>query len=1117
MQASPQKQAMELFRAYEVVMNPANPNVMRAQASQVSFLKTFLAFPTPHSTATKSHHPLTKKQTKFLEAFKGDPHACRACAIELFREPKSRHLACHLMEAVIKLHWTRLSPDFKQIFRNDVIFILGQSLADVPPFLLLPLKSKITDLVKEVAKRDWPEMWPEFFPTLEEVSKGGDAQRELVVLVIRRLVEDVVHFSNDLDKTRCDILMTQLKNVAKAMLGFLLQGLQAQQQAWRDSRGQNRGAALLAVSLMEALQSFFVWTPLLTVLDAGVPATLCSFLSDAHVLRKPAAEALLALVEQDQGKFSVLVRLLFPFEQLDLFLGALSSQAGGSQSENKEFQQCIAKILVVVGKKHLSFVEKSGYQYPPTYEKFVAVMVRLLALPDPQLCEATLPFFAVLVRLQPNKVTAWPGFEKCVPELAGILTEKLVNGLTIKSVHFQDEGSDDDAETARESFVTRYTAALKDLVRKLSMLFPGPLLDLCGAKAVVIMDRMRQLDHASVTSALAKPFVVMQGTVELLDAVLRNGIPADAVQQLVGKLQNLLRLYYEFQSQNPLLLSLKIRSLRSFSAFYRVAPPFLLSVLELLLKVVLFRGPNEAALPHAELSKLTQRVRREACDSFQRLCADNSDLLVPKLGEIAQVVSEKLLNGDTAFAEKHVLRDGLLGVATSLNDVGQQREFIAKLLGPLLTVWQDPSMTANLSDCAKFLEWIGAAPGMQPKWDNVRALVSVLDTFRTMVKRSPVAATQFLPSILPNVFSLCRTLHRLWKPGHAPHQHLLATFPVVFAPDQNLYAELVGRKVERDFGVFLATHLQKVREQVYKVVGVSCKVDSFYAIPNLGNLMNTFVFCELADAAIPHVSMLVEYIIDNMFRFCPQQAYGPFLLPLLPELLQFVLLRLKICWRLENSIKKGENSAASTDDEIVQLKLSMDFCRAWMRVLLHALHVDRSQPGGGGGGGGPPGSSKDAQSVPSALCTMIVSGPPALIRQVLDLLAHTFNETTDNVVLAHALEVLERVLFMLLMDRSLDEVLAKLASPLLLAVSKRANHELVHRILRIVAEIYVKLGGNSRFILQQILVAQCRVNQGQLSQLEGRLHKDGGESKKTPKNRANAFAECLGDYVGSLR
>ncbi len=117
-----------------------------------------------------------------------------------------------------QLHWVRVEPAFKSQCRSDVLSMLAGGAPADPKYV----KEKVATLAKEIAKRDLPADWPEFFPALEQVSAVGDAQRELVVLVIRRFVEDVVQFSSDLSKTRCDALMVELKSKAKSMLGFLL-------------------------------------------------------------------------------------------------------------------------------------------------------------------------------------------------------------------------------------------------------------------------------------------------------------------------------------------------------------------------------------------------------------------------------------------------------------------------------------------------------------------------------------------------------------------------------------------------------------------------------------------------------------------------------------------------------------------------------------------------------------------------------------------------------------------------------------------------------------------------------------------------------------------------------
>jgi hypothetical protein len=108
----------------------------------------------------------------------------------------------------------------RQQVRKDVMNILSNVRGDEKNYV----KEKISAMVNEVAKRDWPQDWPEYFEILVQISNLGDGQREMVLLVMRRLVEDVTHFSDDLGKKRCDQLMAELKAKAKPMLLFITQG-----------------------------------------------------------------------------------------------------------------------------------------------------------------------------------------------------------------------------------------------------------------------------------------------------------------------------------------------------------------------------------------------------------------------------------------------------------------------------------------------------------------------------------------------------------------------------------------------------------------------------------------------------------------------------------------------------------------------------------------------------------------------------------------------------------------------------------------------------------------------------------------------------------------------------
>lgn len=945
----------------------------------------------------------------------------------------------------------------------------------------------------------------------------------MVLLVLRRLVEDVTHFSHDLAKKRCDQLLAELKQKAKPMLTFMVGGLQTQQAAWRESQGRNEVALRLAIALVETITGFLPWAAAAIIFDLNVPEILMSCLHDVHDLRMPAAEALLLLVERETGKMSIAPKFLFPLERTDTFGGALKSPHGSPQ-QKVAFQEVLGRILVAAGKRHLALVEKHDFAVPASYPEFLALMGQFLEHQDLVFCETTIPFFNHLLRTEVFKNS--PAFDAVAPVLALAFARKLVGGINpdtlrvIRDVHFRDEN--DEAAGERKDplgdFLARFTMVLKDVLRKLAVARPVLVLEVAleqVTRAMVGVLRVPQPPKMQ-DSPQSAMYLLLQGCIDLVDGVMKNGIGFDEIvggttasqrvkEQVSEGVRKLLLLFFEFETVNPLLMGLRIKALRCFAPYYRRNPKVLTAVLERLLGMVLYRSAGEEKLVHMDLHKTTMRVRKEACDSFLRLCVEMPDVLVDQLNPIASHVVEKLIKGDTTFAEKAMLRDALIAISTVLPDLNRQREFLKLILGPVLSVWTSTLMGETLSDCEKLLGWVGAAPNTAPKWDNGRSLVAVLETFRAAVKRSPAASSDLLPILLPNVFLLCRTLHRLWKPGHAAHAFLRAQLPVVFAPDQDLYADLVGRKRERNFALFVASWLSETRATAYKVVGVACKAPQFYLIPDLAARLNAFVFAEIRHVSVQHLTILVEYVIENLLMRTPPEVYGPFLGPLLPKLFAFLLDRLFDCWALESALKKGESAGGNTEDEVVQSKLAADLARSWFRVLLHVLHVEKN----------PNLKGKDGHATASPLCTFMMSSPDIVAGLIVSL-ASALCETCDFQTLSHTMEILERLIGMMLANPNLHPALGgPLLRALLKAVSKRANNENVGRFLRVAAEIYVRLRGVSPLPLN--VLKMTGVTASSIAALETRLRvadADGAANKKTPKNRAQALQETLGDFVG---
>ena len=114
------------------------------------------------------------------------------CAIILSANADSiiKHFGLKLLEDVIKLKWNNMTPQQKLFVKESAMNIMAKGIQDI---LKEPnhVKDAIARIVVEIAKREWPQQWPSFLAELESMSSKGDAQSELVMFVMLRLVEDV--------------------------------------------------------------------------------------------------------------------------------------------------------------------------------------------------------------------------------------------------------------------------------------------------------------------------------------------------------------------------------------------------------------------------------------------------------------------------------------------------------------------------------------------------------------------------------------------------------------------------------------------------------------------------------------------------------------------------------------------------------------------------------------------------------------------------------------------------------------------------------------------------------------------------------------------------------------
>ena len=126
---------------------------------------------------------------QFAETFQEKPDAVNH-AMDVFRRVRERdalrHFVLNVLSYQVKQRWRSLPPPMQRGFQSEVLTLLqylrpSESEASY-------VKEKVGAVIAEVAKRQWPQRWPDFSSALLEACSKGTVQME-VCAKVRLLLE----------------------------------------------------------------------------------------------------------------------------------------------------------------------------------------------------------------------------------------------------------------------------------------------------------------------------------------------------------------------------------------------------------------------------------------------------------------------------------------------------------------------------------------------------------------------------------------------------------------------------------------------------------------------------------------------------------------------------------------------------------------------------------------------------------------------------------------------------------------------------------------------------------------------------------------------------------------
>uniref|UniRef100_A0A673H775 Exportin-5 n=1 Tax=Sinocyclocheilus rhinocerous TaxID=307959 RepID=A0A673H775_9TELE len=898
---------------------------------------------------------------KFIEEFKEKSPFCVECGLQLAEKSQTavvRHFGLQILEHVVKFKWNDMAPQEKLQLKNCTMGLLSDG---THPILQeeCHVKDALSRIVVEMIKREWPQHWPDMLKEMEALTAMGDAQTELVMLVLLRLAEDVITFQTLPTQRRRDIQHTLTQNM-DSIFTFLLGILQLHVNEYKKmgtiKESKEETHWRVGVATLNTLAGYIDWVALVHITNDNchLLEILCLLLSEPE-LQLEAAECLLIAISR-KGKLEERKPFMVLFDEVAMnYILSAAQSSGGIVERRYTFLKRLCQVLCALGSQICSLVGSDfEVQVPLNLDKYMEALFAFTTHPSQLLRSSTQMTWGNLFRHEILSKDPVVG-QMAIKYLRAARISLVKTGFPSKNdcpgCEFSrvDFDSDEDFNCSFNSF----RAQQGEAVRLACKIVPFEAFQI--AREWVQYQICTPIDTGNTTcecslkglcSALSLTAVQWDAMTFFTESVLgqlfkileKEKIPIDEGMELLQMVVN-------YETRDPLILSCVLTIISTLFPFVTHQPHFLPQVLFKIFPSITFELVEDCKAPR---TRAVKNLRRHACSSIIRICRDYSDFMLPCFDMMYEHV-KKLFSSELLLTqmEKCALMEALILISNQFKDYNKQKAFLKELMAPVTAQWLSEEMKSVLLDPATFLAYVGAdqvisdADTEDQMGINRSRISFCVNTILGVVKRARWPANpeeakaggfvvsttsdgapiyrnpcaEPLQALLPNLFALIRTQNNLFLPENI--NRLSKTFtrvydimdveknfalgipqPLLDAYDSSAYRNIA----ERMQGFFSSLY-----DNCYHVLGNAgpCMQQDFYAIEGLAE--------QIVGSAFTHLDSVPDHRLRplQLVMSCPHDYYDSLLNPLLGPLFTYLLQRLNFRWQIINQ----RTSLAQEEDE----------------------------------------------------------------------------------------------------------------------------------------------------------------------------------------------------------
>ncbi|KAF9960404.1 hypothetical protein BGZ72_007062 [Mortierella alpina] len=875
-----------------------------------------------------------------------------------------RHFGLGLIEDVVRYRWSdgSVPPETKTQIRLNVMSLAAEGSL---PMLTEQafIKEKIARLFVEVVKREWPGTWDDMDVFLRQLYFKDETAREMSLLILRSLCEDVCIYDDAVAGLRKKDLRTGLlvimasESVLKehypdgvkghhnevtlmvgepgndgwiSRLSILLQELLPRCQNQTATPADEK----IAFSALKTLVSALDWVIATSISTAAIVPLICqSMLSSSEKIRLAGAECydVLASRSFSDAEREKIIWPLLDEGGMNLIANAYSAYSTQTlQGDAYLFIQKLVQATVNLGEQQLC--AKRNAHVPKELSRFLQLLYSMASHPSVLISSIVGFFWTTLLGHDTfSKNSTVHGF---VPPLLELYSVHLAKGYEQRR----------NVDPIYRHFVS--------------------------------------VDFDSLAEFRARAGQSFQKAVD----VIHYGVPIvplDALLWVANKVEEALRSSYYYCGEKCLgshghFVADAIGLRQRRQDMFKLNSTQLFRCLDKLFKAVEYPLPNTNTNDVREL-------RRRAAITLVKIARAIPDTLYPIYTEIESAVQQLIQRRVISMGEKKTMLSFLLVIGFNSAPDQERKAIFENVVLPIAAEFQCAELQDALSSPAHFMVYIGAkelsdacSKTLQPEEINSlkdtivgrRSTLSwSIDTLLTFMKETVDAKSPqkqdlwgyCIGSMLPNLLSTIRCLNAIndesLLAGFSPDiRHILIMSPeekemMVTGKISNPATGSADLSVTRLIAE-LKTWLSVTKDHSYRFLAqISILGPVFYSMPSLQTLLEQSLFDHVDNLTNRQLRFLINSCVQPLVINCPKEYMVSVLSHLLMVLFPYLHQRLQKDWKLASEEglimdEKEDPEDRDVSDEIITEMMLRDLTRYVSEFLFSILDYGKHKPTG---------------------------------------------------------------------------------------------------------------------------------------------------------------------------